>query len=1595
LFKKLIFFFWAVFLFGLSNSDVIANFWMDECYWGKVVDKSGNGYDATAKNNASSYKDGIIFRDGNLTGNAYLQLDKYLPLTQNYSIKLWIKFPLGDKSDNPAYYNIADRDGSDEDFIYFKYSSSFFGGGWDWCLKDGNGEHCNSFTTPDDGWHMVTFVANYNDNKTYFYIDDNDPDSMDYYVGGELYILGNSDYDLDKRSINTFIDEYTVFNKDLNSDEVKEIYNNEKNGLNFDGSQRYNFTITPIEMEAGRVDIHNTFNDTTWTHVDFNKSFNTTPVIFSVATANGSDPASVRFKNITKDGFDIVITEPLNKDGKHVAQSVSYIAVNPGLHILDGHYIDVKTVSTKKYQVRPDDGNTGWSRITLDVPICNAAILANIQTLNNLIDSIPGNPLRPWTTAVLRKVDNFNIDVALEKSEVKVDSINNNETIAILATEGEVNGTFTDINDNNISYELRFIPKYFKGWSDSKLYKDFLNSYDSTPLVIGWKDSRYGNNGGWARLWDLTDSNVSFVTDEDKYKDSERNHIKEDYTFLAFSQSFHIAKTAIVNYRMDECKWDSDTDTYEIVNYGKKGAVYNATAGNDANVTNGKIYNGGDINSTDSNDKYILAENNIILPDNYSISFWAKFPLNTDGHKEFQEGSGGFFGSQTNVYYLNIADRPGSDNDFIYFKYDKDNDKWYVCVDDNCQEYDVSSLSNWHMITFTSDGSKTKFYVDKNETLSFDNVVNGELGLIFNSDYKADEDNKPNGQSIGTVVDEFKIFNFVLGSNDISTIYDNENSGLNWDGSFRKLGGEPVANWQMDACEWNNTTEDVKDSSENNLNGTSYNGLNTATGKICKAGEFDGEDDYIKIDNNSLLSVSKLTYMAWIKRKDPNVSKNSSKLEAIFINQDSNNGLYLVENSDSNNPNKVLFKLRIGGNTKELYSSTEIDDTDWHHIAATYDGNKMVIYIDGKEDANSSVSGNIDIGNKDNYIGSSGSDDYFYGKIDEVKVYNKALSSCDISVIYSYEDSGKNYDGSLRSCNSCGSNGPFDAWNVDHNITDRNITTKIVSKEFNLTIASLSEDGSEESNFSGVVCTRLISNDTNITDWNETKWDEESEKNITFLVNRAYKDVKVNIRWNKDDTLSCPLDEYNETNSSDNFAIRPLKFDMSSVSIVKAGSDFNVTFKALDNNLNPTKEYNESIHIRGNSVDLEYNDTNCKTGSLSGSLSDFSNGESNSTLSYSEVGEVNFTIQEIQGSEFAAVDSDDTPLEDRLISPKSTVIKFIPHHFKIDATLKNYSDFTYLDNELNIKATIDLNITAENENNQTTTNYNTNCYAKDIDINISKDIVPSDINVSNLIYYLVDAKGNESSFISQDKDDSINLTYKESNFTTDNNGSTNLKILFNFDRNYSKTSNPFVVENVDVNVSDEDINLDYKSINGSAKFFYGNLITNDILTTEDEFNTTFEFAMYDDNSSDNLIPSGAKEIGYNWWENLLSDLIDANVSDSNIVVSSDYNASNAISGIDVNVVEINDGKITFSIKRDDTDINFAVIHLLEPNLKWVWYSKDYSYDISNNSNCARHFCFAISWKNSNEDNSQSVGSGEFEGTEANITQKKVGVKIFR
>jgi hypothetical protein len=309
---------------------------------------------------------------------------------------------------------------------------------------------------------------------------------------------------------------------------------------------------------------------------------------------------------------------------------------------------------------------------------------------------------------------------------------------------------------------------------------------------------------------------------------------------------------------------------------------------------------------------------------------------------------------------------------------------------------------------------------------------------------------------------------------------------------------------------------------------------------------------------------------------------------------------------------------------------------------------------------------------------------------------------------------------------------------------------------------------------------------------------------------------------------------------------------------------------------------------------------------------------------------------------------------------------------------------------------MDLNITAKNKENKTTENYNKECYAKDIDINLSHNSV--DVDVNKILYKYKDASGNMHGILSVDKDNDVNITYSKDNFTTDNNGSTSVDIYLNFDRNVSSPVNPFEFEITSIDVNDTDANgsLD---LNKKVKYYYGSLMLDDILAVKNDFNKTYSFVVYDDNDSDTLKPD-SKESAYDWYENIYHRKIDGNVSSGEIVVSSDYNASNSISDVNVSVSQDDNGQhITFKINRKPgSSVNFAVVHLLSSNLKWLWYSKfGDEYNISkNDSTCLNHFCFTVTWQKTNDIG--EVGSGSFTGTEANVTESnstKRGVKIFR
>ncbi len=1066
-----------------------------------------------------------------------------------------------------------------------------------------------------------------------------------------------------------------------------------------------------------------------------------------------------------------------------------------------------------------------------------------------------------------------------------------------------------------------------------------------------------------------------------------------------------VLTNAFINYHMDECKWDDDNTTYEIKNFGTGGNDYNASAKNGADtVSDGVICRGGNI----INDYYLFPKKPIELGKRYTINMWLKFPLNDNAHND-----------DNGYKFFNIADRNGSSEDFIYFTLTPSGN-WVWNVENGLHWNEFpDDLDGWHMLSFVVNSSSTKLYIDGKYENRIDYAVTDDnLSILFNSDY--DTGNGPYGQSIGGVVDEFKIFKRVLRVADIMKIYLKEKEGYDYKGENRTCNicypPTPLAEWRMDECEWDSdiNTFEIKDEL-NEYNATAVNGANTIKAKLCRGGDLNGtfteNNKYIKLQDYPDLNDT-WSFVGWVNfpLNDDNHKDISGKYYFVLGSVDGDGDLaYFAK--DTSNGNFYFGVYDNNGNTEEK----EIDNVDsgWHHIGVVSTGSETILYIDAEEITRIG----IHTKGKVKYIGTSTdySDEKTIGSImDEVKLYDGILSGGDVYDIFNNENQGKNADGTNRNCPNCEFNFLFDAREVGSDYNETNISTKIVNEEFNLTIASYDENKSALKEFNGTVCVEIIDNDdNNLTPWK--KMDEflenVEESNWTNIkIDRAVKIAKVKILWKKDVNESCPVSEdINETNSSDTFAIRPDKFLITNIpSAISAGSEFNITVKALDAESNPAKDYNETLSLSV-SPKIEFNET--KSGCLKGVLSivkggEFKDGEANVTLKYSEIGDVNITVLEVNGSEFAITDSkDNVSLDNRFISKAMAEgVKFSVNHFKVNANLKNYDNFTYLDENLNIYALLDINITAENEDNETVRNFNKECYAEDIDINITFDINfynPS-IEVNKTVFYIKDIYNSKTAVFERNLLNNkgfVSFEYNLSEFNTDNNGSTFAKVFLNFDRNLSFFSNPFRISIKDVNVSSNGVGRTLADKNGNATFYYGYMLVDDIITKRDEINNSFKIVFYDENSSDSLLIS-SDEIAFNLYKNTLHSAKDGNFSLKEILISKDYIASsdnNITSDFDINLSDVENGEINISIKRN-SGVNFAVVHILSPNLKWLWYSKFHNeYNYSEGSSCLNHFCFSITYENTSSSGSE-VGSGQFLGTESNITEEnstKKGVKIFR
>ncbi len=184
-------------------------------------------------------------------------------------------------------------------------------------------------------------------------------------------------------------------------------------------------------------------------------------------------------------------------------------------------------------------------------------------------------------------------------------------------------------------------------------------------------------------------------------------------------------------------------------------------------------------------------------------------------------------------------------------------------------------------------------------------------------------------------------------------------------------------------------------------NGVPTNNVTFAAGEVGQAFGFDGTDSAVILANSTNLQLQTFTIEAWIKRASPTLASHSSYNAGAILEY--NWGGYGFDLANDGR----LFLTKVG--VSAVYSSFALTDTlQFHHVAVTKSGSNVVFYLDGV--ANSVAPYDPGFTFSDPVcIGAATANLYacFLGWIDEVSVYNRALTGSEVASIYIAGSAGK------------------------------------------------------------------------------------------------------------------------------------------------------------------------------------------------------------------------------------------------------------------------------------------------------------------------------------------------------------------------------------------------------------------------------------------------------------------------------------------------------------------------------------------------------------------------------------------------------------
>jgi hypothetical protein len=421
-----------------------------------------------------------------------------------------------------------------------------------------------------------------------------------------------------------------------------------------------------------------------------------------------------------------------------------------------------------------------------------------------------------------------------------------------------------------------------------------------------------------------------------------------------------IANAELVGY------WNFNENTGTIAHdsssYGNDGTIYSAT------WTTGRM---GSALSFDGVDDYVNIDDVPALDISSAITLeaWVKNNLGLSNTVISKDDDGA-----NREYYMGLS----------YDAYNPGRARWALNTSGFGVIDSTAVLNNgeWHYIAVTYNGSYMRLYIDGQEDSSSPIAKTGlipntqapfRIGAMSDIGYE---------QYFRGIIDEVRVYNHALTLEEIQT---------------DMMGGSgPLAYWKFDE----GTGTIAYDSSINSYDGT-INGASWIEGQIGPyALDFDGVNDRVDIPSSENVNIiDAVTIEAWVKFDELSTSRGQIIVDKWQVGSRSFN---LFKDIDSHQ-NKIAFCLWADGDVyivNHLLSNTSVQVGEWTHVAVTYDGSMAKIYINGTLENSVTASGQIHQGGSNIEIGGdideTGLNLYFDGIIDDVHIYNRALTQEEI-----------------------------------------------------------------------------------------------------------------------------------------------------------------------------------------------------------------------------------------------------------------------------------------------------------------------------------------------------------------------------------------------------------------------------------------------------------------------------------------------------------------------------------------------------------------------------------------------------------------------